>query len=75
MTYLKPLIGVGDLQSVIADASSNTTRSRLLEQLIVQRAECSRQQRDVLQQQFREQLMQDLAFANQHKPEHGLTGS
>jgi hypothetical protein len=75
MTYLKPLIGVGDLQSVIADASSNTTRSRLLEQLIVQRAECSRQQRDLLQQKFREQLMQDLTFINPQTPSRGLPGS
>ena len=75
MTYLKPLISLADLKSVIADTSSDTTRSKLLEQLIAQSAECSRQRRDVQQQQFREQLMQDLAFAKQHKPEHGLLGS
>ncbi|MEY4943861.1 MAG: hypothetical protein RL254_2042 [Planctomycetota bacterium] len=68
MTYFKPLIGLGDLKSVIVDASSHTTRSKLLEQLIVQGAECSTQRRELLQQQFREQLMQDLTFANQHKP-------
>ena len=75
MTYLKPLISLADLKSVIADTSSDTTRSKLLEQLIAQSAECSRQRRDVQQQQFREQLMQDLAFAKQHKPEHDLLGS
>ncbi len=64
MTYLKPLIGLSDLKSVMADASSDTTKSRLLEQLIVQSAECSAQRRELLQQQFREQLMQDLTFIN-----------
>jgi hypothetical protein len=67
MTYLKPLIGLGDLKSVIVDAGSHTNRSKLLEQLIIQGAECSTQRRE-LQQQFREQLMQDLTFVNQHKP-------
>ena len=75
MTYLKPLIGLGDLKSVIANASSDTTRAKLLEQLIVQSAECSAQRRELLQQQFREQLMQDLTFANQQTPSHGLSGS
>jgi hypothetical protein len=67
MTYLKPLIGLGDLKSVMVDAGSHTNRSKLLEQLIIQGAECSTQRRE-LQQQFREQLMQDLTFVNQHKP-------
>ena len=75
MTYLKPLIGLSDLQSVIADASSDTTKSRLLEQLIVQSAESITQRRELLQQQFREQLMQDLIFANEQTPSHGLSGS
>lgn len=75
MTYLKPLIGLGDLKSVIAGASSDTTKSRLLEQLIVQNAECITRRRELLLQQFRKQLMQDLTFANQQEPEHGLTGS
>jgi hypothetical protein len=75
MTYLKPLIGLGDLKSFIADASSDTTKSRLLEQLIVQSAESITQRRELLQQQFREQLMQDLIFANEQTPSHGLSGS
>ena len=75
MTYLKPLIGLSDLKSVIADASSDTTKSRLLEQLIVQSAECSAQRRELQQQQFREQLMQDLTLASPQMPSRGLSGS
>lgn len=67
MTYLKPLISLGDLKSVIAAPSSDPTSQTRLEQLITQSAESSARRRELLQRTFREQLTQDLALGSQHQ--------
>jgi hypothetical protein len=67
MTYLKPLISLGDLKSVIAAPSNDPTSQTLLEQLITQSAESSARRRELLQRAFREQLTQDLALGSQHQ--------
>ena len=64
MTYLKPLISLGDLKSVIAAPSSDPTSQTLLEQLITQSAESSARRRELLQRTFREQLIEDLALGS-----------
>jgi hypothetical protein len=69
MTYLKPLLSLGDLKSVIAAPSSDPTSQTLLEQLITQSAESSARRRELLQRTFREQLTQDLALGSQHQAE------
>jgi hypothetical protein len=67
MTYLKPLISLEDLKSVIAAPSNDPTSQTLLEQLITQSAESSARRRELLQRTFREQLTQDLALGSQHQ--------
>ena len=69
MTYLKPLISLGDLKSVIAAPSSDPTSQTLLEQLITHSAESSARRRELLQRTFRAQLTQDLALGSQHQAE------
>ena len=69
MTYLKPLISLGDLRSVIAAPSSDPTSQTLLEHLITQSAESSARRRELLQRTFRAQLTQDLALESQHQAE------
>jgi hypothetical protein len=69
MTYLKPLLSLGDLKSVIAAPSSDLTSQMRLEQWITQSAESSARRRELLQQKFREQLTQDLALESKHQAE------